>query len=119
MLFMDFSPLKNRIGFLSQDGEAIPRESEAGFWCGFLNAQQAGFEEGVSAAVKDGRDRFHGGIKPHGLQREVRSQNEILGNSNRQRGGIRLGSYRYLQRAAGHSARRGLAISRFRGSRPA
>jgi len=53
--------------FLSKDGEAIPRESEAGFWCGVLNAQEARFEQGVSAAVKNGRDRLHGGINPHRL----------------------------------------------------
>jgi site-specific DNA-cytosine methylase len=113
---MDFSPLKNRIGFLSR--MAIPSTNKPGRRKsgGFLNAQQAGLQQRVSAAVNR-RNQLNEGRKPARRQRQRRCHHKTRDNHHRRHRVMRLRRHRNFRRTArhspGHRSTRRLAIPGF------
>lgn len=103
--------------FLSTDGNAIGVEPKENSACGFLNAKQVCFEECVSAAVPNGRNKFHRTRKPNCDQIEIGNQNKSVRLSVAQRRCVGLRGDSQLERAARHptSADR-FPVTRFSGS---
>jgi hypothetical protein len=112
---MDFSPLKNRIGFLSRMARP-PRIKQEGESRGFLDAQQAGLQQRVPAAVNHRRNRRNEGRKPAHRRGQRRCHHKTRNKHNHRHRIVRLrrhGDFRRTARhAPGHRSTRRFSIRR-------